>query len=75
MVRIAVYTENTIPDLNCADYFLSHSHINYLDRYFKTNLFLWENFDEIDSKRLEVINSPIRKKFCAGVISKCEYLF
>ena len=30
-----------------------------------------ESFKEIDSKRLEVINSPIRKKFCAAVISNC----
>ena len=75
LIRIAAYTENTMPDLNCADYSLSHSHINYLDRYFKMNIFLWENFGEIDKKRLEVINSPIRKKFCAAVISKCEYVF
>ena len=39
------------------------------------NLFFWQNFNEIDSKRLEVLNNPIRKKFCAGVISKCEHKF
>ena len=75
IIRIAVYTENTIPDLDCADYFIAHPHINYLDRYFKMNIFLWENFNEIKSKRLEILNNPIRKKFCAGVISKCEHKF
>ena len=39
------------------------------------NIFLWENFNEIKSKRLEILNNPIRKKFCAGVISKCEHKF
>ena len=71
IIRIAVYTENAMPDLNYADYFLVHYHIIYLDRFFKSNIFFWMNFNEIDSKRLEVINSPIRKKFCAAVISDC----
>ena len=71
LIKIAIYTENQIPDLNCADYFLAHYHINYLDRYFKSNIFFWESFNEIDSKRLEVINSPIRKKFCAAAYSNC----
>ena len=71
IIRIAIYTENKIPDLNCADYFLVHYHINYLDRFFKVNVFFWESFKEIDSKRLEVINSPIRKKFCAAVYTNC----
>ena len=41
------------------------------------NIFFWQNFHEIDSKRLEVLNNPIRKKFCAAVISNCgsKYLF
>ena len=41
------------------------------------NIFFWQNFNEIDSKRLEVLNNPIRKKFCAAVISNCHipYLF
>ena len=75
IIRIVVYTESKIPDLNCADYFIAHYHINYLDRYFKMNIFFWENFNEIDSKRFEVINNPIRKKFCAAVISNCEAKF
>jgi len=70
-IRIALFTENEYPDMNKADYFFSNFHINYFDRYFKLNIFFWNNFNEIDSKRLEVINSPIRKKFCAGVISNC----
>ena len=52
-------------------------YFNYFDRYFKTNVFFWENFNDIDSKRLKVLNNPIRKKFCAAVISNCDspYLF
>ena len=75
IIRIAVYTENIIPDINYADYFIVHYHIIYLDRFFKSNVFFWMNFNEIDSKRLEVMNSPIRKKFCAAVISNCNAKF
>ncbi len=64
-----------MPDLNCADYFMAHYHITYLDRFFKINVFFWENFSEINTKRLEVINSPIRKKFCAAVYSNCVAKF
>ena len=34
-IKIAFYTENKIPDLDEVDYALGHSHLNYLDRYFK----------------------------------------
>ena len=34
-VKIAIFTENKIPDLNEADYAIGQSHINYLDRCFK----------------------------------------
>ena len=76
-IRIALFTENIYPDMNAADYFLANFHINYFDRYFKMNIFFWQNFNEIDSKRLEVLNNPIRKKFCAAVISNCgsQFLF
>ena len=33
-IKIAIYTENQIPDFNIADYAISHAHINYLDRHF-----------------------------------------
>ena len=32
---------------------------------------LWENFTSISEKRKEVLNNPIRKKFCAALISNC----
>ena len=67
IIRIAIYTENRIPDLNCDDYFISCFHINYLDRYFKRHLFPGIYFKEINSKRLEVLNSPTRTKFCAAI--------
>ena len=49
--------------------------INYLDRYFKYSLFLWQNFREIVKKRNEVIINPNRTKFCAAVISNCKSSF
>ena len=74
-IRIAIYTENIMPDINYADYVMSQYHINYLDRYFKYNIFLWQNFSEINQRRFKVINNPIRKKFCAAVISNCGSKF
>jgi hypothetical protein len=35
------------------------------------NGFFWENFNDINAKRLSVLYKPIRKKFCAAVISNC----
>ena len=42
-IKIAIFTENKIPNLNEVDYAIGHYHINYLDRYFKYNIFFWEN--------------------------------
>ena len=74
-VKIAIYTENFMPDFNLADYAIGHYHINYLDRYFKYNVFFWTNFNDIDKKRKDILKSPIRKKFCGAVISNCEKNF
>jgi hypothetical protein len=74
-IKIAIYTENKIPDINKADYIIGHYHINYLDRYFKYSIFLWTNFDNINNKRKEVLMSLNRTKFCAAVISNCESKF
>lgn len=74
-IRIAIYTENVMPDINYADYIIGHYHINYLDRYFKYSIFLWQNFSDIIKKRQEVMKMPIRKKFCAAVISNCRARF
>ena len=74
-IRIAAYTENKMPDLNYADYIIAHYHINYLDKYFKHNVFFWENFTEIDQVRKEVLKNPIRTKFCGAVISNCTAEF
>ena len=70
-IRIAIYTENIMPDMNNADYIIGHYHINYLDRYFKYSVLFWENFNIINKKRKEIIMNPIRNKFCAAVISNC----
>lgn len=74
-IKIAIYTENVMPDINKADYIIGHYHINYLDRYFKYSIFLWKNFSEINNKRKEVLNKEIRYKFCAAVISNCGAKF
>ena len=70
-IKIAMYTENVMPDLNLADYIIGHYHIIYLDRYFKYNIFFWQNYKEINEKRKDILNYPIRKKFCAAVITNC----
>ena len=43
-IKIAILTENKIPNLDEADYVIGHYHINYLDRYFKYNIFFLSNF-------------------------------
>ena len=68
-IKIAIFTENQIPNLNEADYAIGHAHIIYLDRYFKFPLFLWNNINSIKKSREKVLNSPIRTKFCAAIIS------
>jgi len=62
-------------DMNYADYTIAHYHINYLDKYFKHNVFFWENFTDIDKVRKEVLKNPIRTKFCGAVISNCTAEF
>jgi hypothetical protein len=71
-IKIATFTENKIPDLHEADYAIGQSHINYLDRFFKYPVFLWDVKD-LKSVREKVLNSPMRKKFCGAVISNCNY--
>ena len=70
-IRIAVFTENIMPDINNADYILGHYHINYLDRYFKYNIFFWRNNRNINNIRKEAIKNLNRTKFCAAIISNC----
>ena len=69
VIKIAIYTENKIPDLNEVDYAIGHAHINYLDRYFKHSILLWINYKDINKIREQVLNMPIREKFCSAVIS------
>jgi hypothetical protein len=68
-IKIAILTENKIPDLSDADYAIGHAHINYLDRYFKFPIFLWCNIKAIKKFREKILNNPKRTKFCAAVIS------
>ena len=71
-IKIAIFTENKIPDFNEADYAISQAHINYLDRYFKYPSFLWYDIKAIKMIRKKVLDSPMRTKFCAAVISNNE---
>ena len=72
-IKIAIFTENIIPNLNQVDYAIGYAHINYLDRYFKFRLFTYRlsynNFTLIKEVRKNVLKNPIRNKFCAAVIS------
>lgn len=72
-IKIAIYTENQIPDFNIADYAISHAHINYLDRHFTYQRYFFNKllfFNKYYRKaRNKVLSEPIRKKFCAAVIS------
>ena len=71
-IKIAYYTENSIPDFNYADFAISQAHIMYLDRYIKYPDFIpalskIKNYDIIKIRN-NAINSD-KKKFCAAVIS------
>ena len=70
-IRIALYTENIMADINNADYIIGNFHINYLDRFFKYTILFFMNFNLINIRRKEVLKKPIRTKFCAAVISNC----
>ena len=67
-IKIAIFTENKIPDLIEVDYAMGFAHINYLDRYFKFPIFYY-NDTMIKEVRKRVLKNPIRNKFCAAVIS------
>ena len=72
-IKIAYYTENQLPDFNIADYAIGQAHFNYLDRYYRIPYIIGLSGSYNNSKmnliRQLVINKPIRKKFCAVVIS------
>ena len=72
-IKIALYTENQIPDFNTADYCMGHSHLNYLDRYLKIPYYfalqLFFKKDEIKQIRKRNLNISNRTKFCAALIS------
>lgn len=77
-IKIAIYTENQIPDFNVADYAISHAHINYLDRHFNSEFYFFNYFNHIKISALmiarkKVLLNPIRQKFCAAVISNYKH--
>ena len=71
-VKIALYSENIIPDFSEADYSLGQAHIIYMDRFFKypsfiyrLNLFRKYNVTNIES----FAKNKLKSKFCGAVIS------
>ena len=70
-IKIAVFTENKIPDLNEVDYAMGFSHINYLDRFMRCPIYyqVYANYKYIRDK---LLTNPNRKKFCAAVISNSK---
>ena len=80
-IKIAIYTENQIPDFNKADYVVGFHNINYIDRYFKKSSFIWNfemGYKSIKNKNFiiikkKVLKIKIRKKFCAAVISNYHH--
>ena len=71
-IKIAYYSENSIPDLNYADFALGQAHIMYFDRYFKFPDFIWV-LKKVNKYNLQKIRKDSlkknNKKFCAAVIS------
>ena len=68
-IKIAVISENKVPDFNEADYAFAQAHISYLDRYFRYPTFIYKNIKAIKAMKKKVLNNPLRTKFCAAVIS------
>ena len=69
-VRIAIFTENAMVDINYADYIIGPNHIKYLDRFFNFASFFIRIFKDIEQKRKDSIKYT-KKFFCAAVISNC----
>jgi hypothetical protein len=74
-IKIAIYTENQIPDFNQADYAISYYNINYLDRYFRYKRKYMKNFKirYLEKIRRKVFKRKARKKFCAALISNFQF--
>ena len=73
-IKIAIFTENQIPDFNTADYAISHSHINYLDRhlnneYYFLNYFNYFNISYANKIRKRLLKLTMKQKLCAAFIS------
>jgi len=72
-IKIAYYTENKLPDFNIADYAISQSHINFLDRSFRLPYLIGLNFKNFNNSLFTLIRQYVsrypRTKFCAAVIS------
>ena len=69
-IKLSFFTENKIPNLNITDYAIGHSHLNYLDRYFKYfKYFNLKILVNIINSRKYVLKGKKRKLFCGAVIS------
>ena len=74
-IKIAIFTENKIPDFNIADYAISQHHIHYLDRYFRFPDFLkiLKEINNFDYIRIRNKMNYTKRKFCAAVITNYKF--
>ena len=71
-IKIAIYSENIIPDFSEADYAMSQAHLIFLDRYYKYPSFIWrlKKFRNHKVENIGMFSKNLKKKkFCAAVIS------
>ena len=74
-IKIALYSENIIPDFSETDYATSQAHLIYLDRYYKYPSFIWNlyKFRKLKVGNIRMLANNLKKtKFCAAVISNYQ---
>lgn len=74
-VKVAIYSENIIPDFSEEDYAISQAHITFLDRYYKYPSFIWD-LNKFKNNKVKTINTFLKNnkktKFCAAVITNIK---
>ena len=74
-IKIALYTENQLPDFNTTDYCIGHPHIQYLDRYFKMPIYFinrllkFKRYEFEQTRKKTYYNQIKKKRFCAALIT------
>ena len=72
-IKIAILTENYMPDLYNCDYAFGHFHISYLDRFFTIPFAFLHAYNKTKHIHLTEIRNNVtkypRKKFCAALFT------